>query len=208
MLVFVDESGDPGMRQKRGSSSLFIITAVIFLDNEDADACDHKISELRQKYFGSARTEFKFNKCCYDHRIAFLEGVAGQEFLYLAFVLNKSQLFGPGFQNKDSFYKYTSKLLFENARPYLSNATIVIDQSGNRKFRQQLQSYLRRKINTEEETIRRVKTEASHSNNLLQLADMVCGSVARSFREGKDDRFTYRRIIGTKELKVIFWPKN
>lgn len=167
MLVFVDESGDQGMREKRGSSPLFIITAVIFFENEDAVACDKRIDELRRDCFGSVQTEFKFNKCCYDYRRMFFNGIANQEFLYLAFVLNKCKLFGPGFQQKDSFYKYTSKLLFENAKPYLSQATVVIDGSGNREFRLQLQSYLKRKINTERETIRKVKTEASHSNNLL-----------------------------------------
>ncbi len=161
MLVFVDESGDPGVRQKRGSSALFIIAAVIFIENEDAHACDSKINELRRRCFGNNTTEFKFNKCCREYRLAFLEGIAGGEFLYLAFVLNKDKLFGPGFQNKDSFYKYTSKLLFENAKPYLADAAVTIDGSGNREFRRQLQSYLKRKINTDSETIRKVKIEAS-----------------------------------------------
>jgi hypothetical protein len=208
MLVFVDESGDQGMQEKRGSSLLFIITAVIFLDNDDAQACDQKIDELRRRCFGNDHQEFKFNKCCYEHRLTFLNGIVGFDFLYLAFVLNKSKLHGPGFQQKDSFYKYPSKLLFENEKAYLSEATVVIDGSGNREFRRQLQTYLKRKINTEALTIRKVKTEASHANNLLQLADMVCGAVARSYREGKEDRFAYRKIIGRRELKIIFWPKN
>ena len=208
MLVFVDESGDPGMRQKRGSSALFIIAAVIFVENEDAEACDLRIDELRRQCFGNSTTEFKFNKCCRAYRLSFLQGIAGKEFLYLAFVLNKDKLYGPGFREKDSFYKFTSKLLFENAKPFLSEASVTIDGSGNREFRRQLQSYLKRKINTDSETIRKVKIEASHGNNLLQLADMVCGAVARSFRDGKADRFHYRKVIGGKELKVIFWPKN
>jgi hypothetical protein len=208
MLVFVDESGDPGMQQKRGSSSLFIITAVIFLDLEDASACDHRIDELREQCFHNHRQEFKFNKCCHDHRMAFLRAMGDYEFLYLTFVLNKAKLLGPGFQNKSSFYKYTSRLLFENAKSYLSRATVVIDGSGNREFRRELQSYLKRKINTETLAISKVKTEASHTNNLLQLADMICGAVARSYREEKGERFVYRRIIGRKELKIVFWPKN
>ncbi len=34
MLVFVDESGDSGMKGKEGSSALFVITAVLFEENE------------------------------------------------------------------------------------------------------------------------------------------------------------------------------
>jgi hypothetical protein len=167
-----------GMRQKPGSSELFVISAVIFVETEDAAACDRRIDELRRNCFGDRPREFKFNKCCYDHRLTFLKGIAGQEFLYLSFVLNKSKLFGPGFQQKETFYKYTSKLLFDNAKSFLTKATVVIDGSGNREFRSELQAYLKRKINTDRETIRKVKTEASHTNNLLQLADMVCGAVA------------------------------
>src|SRR5580698_5565051 len=111
MLAFVDESGDAGMKNKPGSSALFVICAVLFLDNEDAHACDARISELRVECFGQKQREFKFNKCGDQHRKVFLRGVMGQEFLYIAFVLNKAKLYGPGFQFKESFYKYTCKLL-------------------------------------------------------------------------------------------------
>ncbi len=208
MLVFVDESGDAGMKGKRGSSKLFVIVAVIFFENEDAAACDQKIDQLRLKCFKNDRVEFKFNKCCGDYRKTFLSGVCEHDFMYLGFVLNKSRLHGPGFQYGDSFYKYMSKLLFENAKPFLTDASVVIDGSGNREFRDQLQSYLKRKINTQGKTIRKVKTEASHTNNLLQLADMVCGALARSFKNDKADRQDYRNIVKRKELSVQIWPNK
>jgi hypothetical protein len=209
MLAFVDESGDAGMKNKPGSSALFVICAVLFLDNEDAHACDARISELRVECFGQKQREFKFNKCGDQHRKVFLRGVMGQEFLYIAFVLNKAKLYGPGFQFKESFYKYTCKLLFENAKRYLSDASVVIDGSGNREFRKQLQSYLKKKINIDKEkTIKKVKIEASHRNNLLQLADMIVGALARSFREDKAGCGEYRDIISRAELGVQIWPRK
>ena len=207
MLVFVDESGDQGMKQKPGSSALFVIAAVIFFAPEDANACDDKIQILRKTCFRTAATEFKFNKCCRDHRLAFLKGVSEQEFMYLAFVLNKNKLSGPGFQFKESFYKYASKLLFESAKDYLEGATVVIDGSGDRLFREQLQIYLKKKINTDAQVIQKVKIEASHKNNLLQLADMICGSVARSLRSDKTDCQVYREVLKKKEIAVKIWPK-
>ena len=203
MLVFVDESGDSGMKQKDGSSLRFVIAAVVFI----ANLCDKSIDELRGKCFRNGTTEFKFNKCCRDYRVQFLEGVAEFEFLYFGFVLNKERLYGPGFQYKEPFYKYASKLLFENAKPYLSNARVVIDGSGDRTFRAQLEKYLKGKINTDRDIIKKVKIAASHSNNLLQLADMVCGALARGFRTDKVDRFLYRTIVKKRELSVQIWPK-
>jgi hypothetical protein len=208
MLVFVDESGDPGMKGKPGTSGLFVISGVIFAQTGDAQACDKRIDKLRKECFGSQNREFKFNKCCEELRKRFLCSVVEQEFRYWGFVLNKSKLYGPGFQYKESFYKYTSKLLFENAKSYLSNATVVIDGSGNREFRNQLQTYLKSKINTEEKVIKKVKIEGSHSNNLLQLADMIAGALARHFREDKNDRFEYRKIVQSREIGLQVWPRK
>jgi hypothetical protein len=207
VLAFVDESGDAGMKRKVGSSELFVVTAVIFFENSDANLCDDAIAALRNQCFGKRNAEFKFNKCCRDHRLTFFNHLEKLDFLYVAFVFNKAKMYGPGFQFKSPFYKYACKLLFESAKPYLQEASVTIDGSGDRVFRKQLQTYLKAKINTDRETIKRVKMEASHSNNLLQLADMVCGAVARSYKTGKANCGEYRNMIKGHELGVNVWPK-
>jgi Protein of unknown function (DUF3800) len=130
------------------------------------------------------------------------------DYLYVAFVFNKAKMYGPGFQFKSPFYKYACKLLFESAKPYLQQASVTIDGCGDRVFRKQLQTYLKAKINTEKETIKKVKLEASHSNNLLQFADMVCGAVARSYKTAKGNCGEFRHLIKRHELGVTVWPKR
>ena len=207
MLVFVDESGDSGTKGKPGSSDMFVITAVTFSEDRDAAECDQRISDLRYKCFHGRNMEFKFNKCCDDYRHEFLSEVSRFDFFYLAFGLDKKRLYGPGFDHKESFYKYSAKLLFEIAKPYLRNASVLIDRCGNREFRLQIETYLRSRINTDKEVIKKVKTEPSHSNNLLQLADMVCGAVARSLKTGRPDALRFRKLISHRELDVQIWPK-
>ena len=209
MLVFLDESGDPGMKLSGGSSDLFIVTLVIFNDHDEAQAADDRVRLLRQELGVNEAFEFKFNKMNRAFRTAFLEAVGGFDFFYFGIVLNKKRLHGPGFQFKQSFYKYTCSLVFENAKPHLTDATVVIDGSGSREFRQQINTYLRRKINDKKATvriIRKVKVQDSHRNNLLQLADVVCGAVARSYGE-KADAKEYRRLISHREIYVQVWPK-
>jgi len=174
MLVFVDESGDPGM---------------------ELGLPEHM--------------EFHFNKSRRAVREYFLQHVAPYEFFYLSVVLNKRKLHGPGFQYKASFYKYTVNLVFQNAKPHLRDAIVVIDRSGGQDFRRQLARYLKKRMNEKDgpSLIRRVKTERSHNNNLLQLADMVCGAVARSYRTDKDDQMVYRSLLRHRELRVQKWPR-
>ncbi len=155
-------------------------------------------------------SEFKFNKLDRNRRIAYLEAIRSRRFVFYSMVINKEKITSRGLSYKDSFYKYVCSLAFENARHLLDEANIIIDGSGSREFRQQLQSYLKKKMNdpsgSGSKCIRKVKIQDSRKNNLLQLADMVCGAVAKAFQVGNVDP-TYRQIIKGREGYVQFWPK-
>lgn len=210
MLVFVDESGDTGLKLDSGSSEFFTVTLVLFEDHDEAQACDDRITLLRRELNKADGFEFHFKENADSIRRAFLEAVLPYSFFYFAFVINKRRLYGPGFAHKGPFYKYVCNLVFTNAKPHLDNAIVRIDKCGDREFQEQLSAYLKRKINDKEASIRHIKkvsTQASHGNNLLQLADMVCGAVARSYRSDKKDADQWRRLIQAREMQVQFWPK-
>src|SRR5262249_10285040 len=146
MLVFIDESGDPGLKLGKGSSSLFCVALIIFEDDEDAKTADLAIGALKLKLRVHENYEFHFNNCNRLFRENFLRTVAPYNFFYHGIIINKAKLTGPGFRVKESFYKYACGLVFENAKPQLSDAIVIIDGSGSRDFRKQLATYLRRKI--------------------------------------------------------------
>ncbi len=183
---------------------------VAFEDNEEAQAADDRIELLRRELSFRPNSEFKFNKLSQVIRERFLREVVSYYFFYLSIVINKAKLNGPGFKVKESFYKYTCGLVFENAKPYLTEATVVIDGSGSKEFKRQLATYLRKRVNGEKGNfrhIKKIKLQDSTSNNLLQLADMVCGAVARSYKKDVDDGGLYRKIISAREISVRFWPR-
>lgn len=209
MLVFVDESGNTGMKLDRpGTSPFFVVTAVVFEDRDEAALCDQAITRLRESLGWHTNAEFHFNKMSRDLRIRFLAHVAQFEFVYFAVVFNKKKMTGPGFQFQAPFNKYAVNLVFQNAKRYLSNATVIIDGKGERVFRQQLQTYLKKRINEGGQSlIQKVKIEASHRNNLLQLADVLCGSIARTLKADLADARDYRRIVKHREMTVQVWPR-
>lgn len=211
MLVFVDESGDTGLKIEQGSSEFFTVSIVIFEEHDEAQACDDRITLLRRELGKPETFEFHFRENSDAVRQAFFRAVVPYNFFYFAFVINKAKLDGPGFQFKDSFYKYVCGLVFTNAKPYLDDAIVKIDGSGNREFKRQLASYLKKKVNTAKspsQHIKKVSTPDSKNNNLLQLADMICGAVARSYRPDRVDAAQYHKLIKHRENAVQFWPKN
>ncbi len=208
MHVFIDESGDPGIHVDRvGTSPTFVVAGIIVRNAADMDQCREGIQAFRRDA-GYRRPEFKFNQCDANTRKEFLTATTRLPWKFVAVAMNKARLSGPGFKFKESFYKYAVSLLLSNARPYLSDATVVFDRCGNRDFRRTMVPYVKRASAKQDGTdpIRRALAQASHSDDLLQLADMVAGAVARSYKLDKTDAKTYRAIVRGHELGVQYWP--
>src|SRR3989338_3999333 len=208
MLVFIDESVDTGLTIEKGATKYFIIVMVAFEDNDEASACNKRIDLLRRELRLSPDYEFHFHRNSDRAREAFLRAVLPYQFFYYGIVINKEKLFGDGFKNKESFYKYACGLLFENAKERLENAIVVMDESGRNLFKYQLAAYLRKKVKRDDgrKCIKKVKMQNSKGNNLLQLADMINGAVQRSLGERKNSK-GYRMMMQSREIYVQIWPK-
>ena len=211
MLAFVDESGDPGRKILNGSSLYFVVAVVTFEDNDEALACDQRIELVRRELGLPPRYEFHFSENPKKTRQAFLAAITPYPFFFHVFALNKDpqKLYGPGFEYKDSLYKFAAGLTFENAKPFLASTTVIIDQNGDRNFQRELAKYLRRRIRDEEgaRLIKSVKQQKSSGNNLLQLADYVA-CVSNRFIQGRTDGIELRRrYLATHELSLQIWPK-
>ncbi len=208
MLVFIDESGDSGLRIESGSSRFFTIGLVVFEDLEEATACDQRIQLLKKELGWTRESEFHFKNNSDRVRKAVLQAVAPYSFFYYGIVINKDpeKLYGEGFRSKNSFYKYTCSLVFENAKEKLQDAIVVVDRSGGLDFRSQLATYLRKRMNKDKKILKQVKMQRSESNNLLQLADYVAGAINRSVSNNKKFSDDYRKIIAHREIRVQVWP--
>ena len=203
MLVFLDDSGDPGFKIGKGSSNVFVIALVIFDDNLEAEETAIKIKRLRREIGKDDRFEFKFNKCSQVLRCHFLSTVADCKFRIRALVMEKEKIYGNELRrSKESFYAYTIKTVLKHNNDTIRNAKLKMDGHGERKFRREFLVYLRRELNNPgKKTISDLKFVDSKENVLIQLADMVAGAIHRSFSH-KTDANIYREIIKKREEDV------
>jgi hypothetical protein len=195
MLVFIDESGDPGFKLERGASPVFVAAMVIFERGGDAAATQAAIeqSEARRAHKG----EFKFNKCSRQVRDMFFEQVRSCDFKVRAIVVRKELIRSARLRSdKEKFYEYFVKAMLSYDGDLLRNARVVIDGSGDRAFRQNLASAFRRRLKPG--AIESVRFKSSHSDALLQLADMCAGAVARSYRDDRDDHDRWRKALAQR----------
>jgi Protein of unknown function (DUF3800) len=192
MLVFIDESGDPGFKLTQGSSPVFVLVMILINDNNDAQITTDAIQNLRRKL--GFNTEFKFNKSRDDVKQAFFETVKSCPFKIRAVVIEKAKIRSSHLrEEKTSFYNFFLKTMlhFNNGR--LKNARVMIDGSGDKSFRQGLAKYIRK--NASENMIEDLRFKDSHKDPLIQLADMCAGAIARSYRVDRPEPKKWLKLL-------------
>jgi len=201
MLIFIDDSGDPGFKVDKGSSKTFVICCVIFDDELEAEKTAVKIKELRRRLKFSDFYEFKFNKSNRKIRKLFLRVVVNFKFRIRAIVMPKDIIVSEELKkSKESFYNYTIKMVLKHNFGTIKNAKLRLDGHGNRIFRRKLLTYLRKHLNTKEKrVVKNIRFRDSKQDVLIQLADMIAGSINRTFDKDKTDTKAYWDIIKAKK---------
>jgi hypothetical protein len=177
LLVLIDESGCSGFKLNKGSSPYFTLGMTIFSDLSVAEKISNKISELRNVL--CIGDEFKFSKSHPKIRDVFFSAVRDYDFTVRALVVDKRNITSNHLKHShDNFYNYFLKMLLEYDAGVLHGATIKIDGRGDKIFRKTLNSYLRNQVGGHK--IKKIKFADSKKDNLIQLADMVVGAIAKS----------------------------
>lgn len=200
MLVFIDDSGDPNISIKKGASKVFVICCLVFDDELEAEKTAVGIKELRRKLKFSDRVEFKFNGSSRKTRIRFLEFAKKFSFKIRALVVDKSKIKSEQLKSsKQSFYSYFIKMVLQYSGGTILDAKIRIDGKGDRIFRRKFLTYLRKQLNSKQrKIIRNVRLVDSKSNVLIQMADMMAGTIRRYKEKEKADAPKYWRKIRDK----------
>ncbi len=204
MIVFIDESGDAGFKLSKGSSSTFVIALIIFDEELDAQETAVKIKKLKRNLNKSEKFEFKFNKCKRDLRLTFLESIANCNFRIRAIIFRKNIIYSSHLRSsKDSFYNFALKQVLEHNNQTIKDAKIRLDGRGERAFRNSLAVYLRRSLNSKtQKVMKNLRFRDSKQDVLIQLADMIVGSIRKHYDHTNGDWELYRKIIKKREDDV------
>ena len=194
MLVFIDESGDPGFKLDKGASPIFVAAMAIFKSSAAAVAAQTAIGQSKARHVHKPK-EFKFNKCSHEICDLFFEAVIPCDFSVRAIVVRKEIIYSPRLiADKERFYEYFVKQMMKYDDGALCGAKVIIDGSGSRAFRRDLNSTLRLRLR--QGVIEKVWFKNSASDPLLQLADMCVGAIARSYRMDRGQPDRWRKMLG------------
>jgi hypothetical protein len=195
MLVLIDESGDAGFKLERGSTGVFVVALCAFTSSEAARETEAAIAGVAARL--RIAGEFKFNKTRHELRDAFFRAVLPTQFLVRAIVVEKRKIHSPYLRaEKEKFYSFFVRQMLSFDDGLLESARVIIDGSGDREFKRELNTYLRRALSPG--SLREVRFSNSANDRLVQLADMCAGAIARSYRTDRDFSDRWRKMLGPR----------
>jgi hypothetical protein len=200
VLVFIDESGDPGFKTQRGSTPAFSAALVAFQDVEQARLTQNAIAATAKRL--RIFPEFKFSKCRPEVRDAFFTAIMPFDFRVRAIVVRKEKIYSNHLRgDKESFYAFFVKSMLKFDDGLLQEARIIMDGSGDREFKREMAAYFRQHLGSGR--VKEIRFSDSRSDPLVQLADMCVGAIARSYRD-RTDAWRWRSMLCPKIENV--WP--
>jgi hypothetical protein len=197
MLIFIDDSGDPGFKFDKGSTRYFVVLLLIFDDELETEKVVTAIKALRSSLGLKEDVEFKFHKSSQRMRRKFLEAINPYKFRLEVLVVDKTMIHVPlATSGEHSFYDYAIRVALEKAQPSIREAKIWIDGNRHKAFGRNYIAHLRQALNTRQrKTIKQARIVDSRGNVLIQMADMLAGAIRRSCETSKSDHMIYRSII-------------
>ncbi|KKP65518.1 MAG: hypothetical protein UR64_C0026G0002 [Candidatus Nomurabacteria bacterium GW2011_GWE1_35_16] len=197
MIIFIDESGDAGFKTQRGSSKLFVIALVIFDNELEAEKTAEKIKNFKVKLGKQLNYEIKFNNLRKSDRSDFLEAIKDCKFRVRAIVVKKDEYLNNLRTDTKNYYNFFLKQVLEHNNETIRDAKLRLDGFNERKFKKAMESYLRQNLNgsLKNKVMSNLKFVDSKDSVLIQLVDMVAGSIRRSYQAEKHDSRIYKEII-------------
>ncbi|GHU07985.1 hypothetical protein FACS189431_3420 [Alphaproteobacteria bacterium] len=193
--IYIDESGDLGLVTTR--SSRFIVAGVVLFDSETNKIIDGEISKYRKSLNWNEMHEFHFKSIKKQIVADLLTKLNDSDYSAYALIIDK-QKYAKSHAIKDEKVLYRTVLINLLNHMPLKNVSILIDGKFGKKHKKELTSKIRQNLKSNGITVRKIDTIDSRKSNGVQLADLVAGSVARSYNTQKPDAKKYVKILGNK----------
>lgn len=211
--AYIDEFGAFGFQFDNPSvSSHFIISAVI-VDEDKIDFIESEVEKIRVKYFQTG--EMKSNSIASNHvrRKRILGDLMILPFNIFVFVADKQKIYeNSGLKYKQSFYKFLNNYVHEELRISFNKLTVIADETGSNDYMESFSKYFQAK-RVPSSLFDECEFDFKNSKNnvLIQVADIISGSLAFNFdRHKKEDAQgnDYQKILSAKILKIKYFPET
>lgn len=208
--AFVDESGDLSLNTSKDGVSSYYVVAAIVVDEADREELYEHADRIRKEFFGDGEIKSsRLGSSKYSKRLTLLEALEHPNLKFYAFVINKTLLHkDSGLKFKKSAFKHLHGRLYSKLYQTFSSLRVFADEHGREQFMDSFKQYLNGKVKQDLfEDDPSFTFVPSHENTLVQVADLIAGTIRRIYSGEEEDRGAFD-ALKKSALIIEPWPPS
>jgi hypothetical protein len=209
ITAFSDEFGNNSFDFE--TQGTHFIVATIICKNENLETIETGIDEIRRKH-NFQTGEIKSSGVAGNHarRKRILQDIAKLDVSIYAVIVDKTKLFGRGFEFKKSFYKYLNNLLYKELFRTFPRLELYVDEHGSNEFMREFKKYVQKNHLRTLFSGLEFNILDSKKNTFIQLADFIAGTLGYIFDESKKSEHSqeFEEILKPIISSLNFFPKG
>lgn len=211
VYAYTDESGAFGWDLDNPSVSTHFIISAIIVKESERKYMHEAVESIRKKYFQTGEIKSSHISSNHTRREKILSEVQKLPFTVFSVVFDKQALIASkGLRYKQSFYKFLNNIVHRELRRAFPKLTIVADEIGGNDYMQSFSNYVRARTDIpsffgDADFL----FENSKNDVLIQLADLISGSIAYCYDKHKSsDAPNFVQMLGDKISRIEIYPKT
>jgi len=187
---------------------LFICVAVV-VDEPALHITDAAMRQISRDFCGGAEISSGRIAGKNELRLKYIEAIRELPFGFYALVINKDRIpKDSGLRFKRTFYKYINQMLYESLVRSGKNLRVFADQIGGQDFMDSFKPYLEGRGRPNLFQDFQHAFVKSHETPLIQLADLIAGTLSYCFDPQKqnDHSTRFRDLLRCREIGIQCWP--
>ena len=179
------------------------------VDEQSLTVTDAAIRRICRDFCGGAEISSGRIAGKNELRLKYIEAIRNLPFGFYALVINKDRIpKDSGLRFKRTFYKYINRMLYESLVRSGKNLRVFADQIGGQDFMDSFKPYLEKRGRPNLFQNFQHAFVESHETPLIQLADLIAGTLSYCFDPQKKNEFSdrFRELLRCREIGIQCWP--
>lgn len=208
--VFVDEYGGAHLAtEKEGVTTYFIVTAILIAEN--LDVVRAQAEQIRRAFFQNGEMKSSSVGGNDTRRLSIVQRIRELPVKTYTIVVDKREIGrSSGLAYKPSFFKYVNRKLYSRIYDVYEHVRLVADEHGTEDFMRSFENYIGSHVGLRQDLFleRTFRFSRSEDEVLLQVADMVSGSIARCIDPKKQSANSAEilSLLSPMSVGVEHWP--
>ena len=211
VFAFTDESGAFGWDLDNPNVSTHFIISAIIVEESKIEEVRSGMEAIATKFFsgGEIKSSNIPRKRIERRKMVLAETLKLPYSIFSVVVDKRLLLEAPGLRYKPSFYKFMNNIVHKELRAHFQKLTIIADEIGGSEYMKSFSSYVK-----EREDVRNLLGDAefqfenSKNDRIIQLADLISGSLAKEYDAHLFDGTQYHKLLEKKITRIEVYPKT